>query len=86
MGRMKKKNNDFDQIERLKESYRQRITQQEMKVRSSFGELSDNLTGVALFNRVRDNLFTGSGFAFKLGFMAVTLLRKKMAEKKKKRK
>jgi hypothetical protein len=81
---MRKKRNDFDEIEILKERYEHRILQQELKVRSSFKELSDNLTGVTLFNQVRENLFTGQGFAFKLGFMAVTLLRKRLALRKKK--
>jgi hypothetical protein len=81
---MGKKNNDFSEIEILKEHHKKLILEQELKIKSSFGELSDNLTGAALFNRVRDNLFTGSGFAFKLGFMAVTLLRKKIAQRKRK--
>jgi len=79
---MKRKNNEFDQIDLLKKRYQQSIREQELKMKSSFSELSDNLTGVALFNRVKENLFTGSGFAFKLGFMAVTLLQKKLNERK----
>lgn len=79
---MKRKNNEFDQIDLLKKRYQQSIREQELKIKSSFGELSDNLTGVTLFNKVKENLFTGSGFAFKLGFMAVTLLQKKLSQRK----
>jgi len=79
---MKKKNKGFHEIEILKEQQLARIREQEAKIKASFQELSDNLTGVALINKVKENLFTGSGFAFKLGFMAVTLLRKKLAERK----
>ena len=81
---MDKKKNDFDEIEILKNRYRDRINHQEKMIRTSFGELSDNLTGVTLYNKVKENLFTGSGFAFKLGFMAVTMLRRKLDEKRKK--
>jgi len=81
---MRKKNNDFLEIQILKERHQKRILEQEMKIRSSFNELSDNLTGVTLFNKVRENLFNGSGFAFKLGFMAVNMLRNKLKSKKKK--
>ena len=81
---MNKKNNDFDEIEILKNRYRDRINHQEKMIRTSFGELSDNLTGVTLYNKVKENLFTGSGFAFKLGFMAVKMLRRKLDEKRKK--
>ena len=79
---MEKRNKDFDEIEILKERYRYRILEQELKIKSGFSELSDNLTGASLLNKVRDNLFSGSGFAFKLGFMAVTLLKKKLAQKR----
>ncbi len=81
---MDKKNDEFAEIELLKDRYRERIIRQERKLRTSFGELSDNLTGVTLYNKVKENLFSGSGFAFKLGFMAVTLLRRKLDEKRKK--
>ena len=80
--KMEKRKRDFDEIEILKERFRYRILEQELKIKSGFSELSDNLTGVALLNKVRDNLFSGSGFAFKLGFMAVTLLKKKLAQKR----
>jgi hypothetical protein len=83
--KMKKKNEEFDQIDMLKERYQQRIEEQELKIKASFTELSDNLTGATLINKFKENLFTGSGFAFKLGFMAVTLLQKKLSQRKRKR-
>lgn len=82
---MKKINNDFDQIDLLQERYQQKITRQEQKIASTFGEIKDNLTGVPLLNKVKENLFEGSGFAFKLGFMAVTLLQRKLNQRKKKK-
>ncbi|NTV83218.1 MAG: hypothetical protein HGA23_02825 [Bacteroidales bacterium] len=81
---MEKRNSEFAQIDLLKERYRHRIQEQETRIKSSFSDLSDNLTGVALFNKVKDNLFNGSGFAFKLGFMAVTMLRKRLNDRSKK--
>ncbi len=79
---MRSKRNDFDEIDRLKERYQHRILLQEQKIRTGFKDLGDNLTGVTLFNQVRDNLFTGQGFAFKLGFMAMTLLRRRLEQRK----
>ena len=81
---MEKKNSDFAQIDLLKERYRLRIQEQETRIKSSFSDITDNLTGVALFNKIRENLFGGSGFAFKLGIMAVTMLRKRLNRKNKK--
>lgn len=80
---MKKTNNDFDQLDLLKERYQQKITRQEQKITSTFSAIKDNLTGVALVNKLKENLFDGSGFAFKLGFMAVTLLQRRLSERKK---
>jgi hypothetical protein len=82
---MGKKRNDFNEIDLLKERYRNSIRQQEQKIRTGFKDLGDNLTGVTLFNQVRDNLFSGQGFAFKLGFMAMTLLRRRLGQRKKKK-
>jgi hypothetical protein len=82
--KMKKVNKDFLEIEILKERYKLRIMEQELKIKSGFNELTDNLTGVALLNKFKENLFSGSGFAFKLGFMVVTLLRDRLSRKKKK--
>jgi hypothetical protein len=81
---MRKKKIDFLEIQILKKRHQKRILEQELKIKSSFSEITDNLTGVALLNKVRDNLFSGSGFAFKLGFMAVNMLRKRMNQNKKK--
>ncbi|MCU0371385.1 MAG: hypothetical protein MUC31_08215 [Bacteroidales bacterium] len=79
---MEKRNNDFSEIEILKERYNYRIQMQELKVKAAFTELSDNLTGATLFNNIKENLFSGSGFAFKLGFIAVTLLRNRLKRQK----
>ena len=83
---MERRKNDFLEIEVLKERYENRIREQELKMKSHFSEFSDHLTGVALFNKLKDNLFSGSGLAFKLGFMAVTMLRKRLDERKRNRK
>jgi hypothetical protein len=79
---MERKNKEFDEIELLKLRYRQRILEQEIKIKSSFNDFTDNLTGITLLNKVKDNLFTGSGFAFKLGFMAISMIRKKLAQRR----
>ena len=81
---MKKNNKDFEQIEILKERQRLRILEQEMKIKSGFKELGDNLTGAALISKVKENLFSGSGLAFKLGFMAVSLLSDQIRRRRKK--
>jgi hypothetical protein len=82
--KMKKKNRDFPQIGMLKERQMIRILEQEMKLKSSLRELSDNLTGAKLKDRIQDNLFSGSGLAFKLGFMAVSLLTERFKRRRKK--
>jgi len=74
MKKMKKRNKDFQQIELLKERQKLRILQKELEIKSNLKDLSDNLTGVAIVNRLKENLFSGNGLAFKLGFMAVSLL------------
>jgi hypothetical protein len=81
---MKKNNNDFQEIAILKERQKLRILQQELKIKSGFRELTDNLTGTALKNRIRENLLNNSGLAFKLGFMAVSLLSDRIRRKRKK--
>lgn len=81
---MKKNKKDFQEIEILKERQKLRILEQELKIKSSFRELSDDLTGAKLVNRVRENLFSGTGLAFKLGFMAVSILSDRIRRKRKK--
>jgi hypothetical protein len=81
---MKKNKKDFQEIEILKERQRLRILEQEIKIKSGFKELSDNLTGASIKNRIRENLFSGSGLAFKLGFMVVSLITDQIRRKRKK--
>ena len=81
---MKKNKKDFQEIEILKERQRLRILEQEIRIKSGFRELSDNLTGTALRNRIKENLFSSSGLAFKLGFMAVSLLTERLKRRRKK--
>jgi hypothetical protein len=82
---MKNNSKDFQEIEILKERQKLRILQQEMKIKSGFRELTDKLTGAALLNRVRENLFSGSGLAFKLGFMAVSMITDRISKHKRKK-
>jgi hypothetical protein len=82
---MKNKNMDFQQIDILKERQKLRILQQEMKIRSGFTDLTNNLTGTALLKRAKDNLLRGSGLAFKLGFMAVTLIADRISKRKRRK-
>jgi hypothetical protein len=77
----RKKNRDFEEIEILKQKYLLRLADQEEEIKSSLIDLRDNITGVTVLSRVKDNLFSGSGLAFKLGVMAVTMLRKRMKQK-----
>jgi hypothetical protein len=81
---MKKNRLYSSDIEILKERQKLRILQQEMKIKSGFRELSDNLTGTSLKNRIQDNLFSGSGLAFKLGFMAVSMITERIKRRRKK--
>ena len=74
---MGKKNNDFLEIERLKERHKLLITEQELKIKYSLKELGNDLSGATLLNKAREGLFSGSGLAFKLGFIAIALLRKR---------
>lgn len=81
---MKKTSKDFQEIQLLKERQKLRILEQELQIMSSFKELSGNLTGSAIKTRIQENLFSGSGLAFKLGFMAVSLLTDRFKRKRKK--
>jgi len=81
---MKKNRKDFQEIELLKARQKLRILEQELKIKSSFRELTGNLTGPAIKNRILENLFGGSGLAFKLGIMAVSLLTDRIRRQRKK--
>jgi len=81
---MKKNSLHSNDIGILKERQKLRILQQELMIKSSFKELGDNLTGTSIKNRIRENLFGGSGLAFKLGFMVVSLITDQIRRKRKK--
>ena len=81
---MKKNSIDFQQIQILQERHKLRILEQEMKIKSSFRELSDKLTGASIKKHLQENLFSGSGLAFKLGFLAISLLTDRFRRKRKK--
>ncbi len=78
-------NSDFREIEILKEKYLQRINVQENEIKSTFIEFRDNITGAVIINKLKDNLFGGPGLAFRLGFMAVTMLRQKLKDRAKRK-
>lgn len=80
----RKMNKEFEEIEVLKDIYRKRIRAQEESLKTSFTGLRDNLTGAVLLNKIRENMFGGPGLAFRLGFMAVTLIRRRMKQKQSK--
>lgn len=80
----RKMNRDFEEIELLKNKYQIRIDDQEHAIKSTFNEFRDNLTGTPVLNKVKENLFSGSGLAFKLGFMAISLMRDRLNRKRKK--
>jgi hypothetical protein len=82
---MKKNKLYSSDIEILKERQKLRILQQEMKIKSGFKELGDNLTGTSIKNRLKDNMFSGSGLAFKLGYMAVSIITEQIRRRKKKK-
>ena len=81
---MKKNNLHSYDIGILKERQKLRIKQQEQMIKSGIRELGDNLTGTSIKNRIRENLFGGSGLAFKLGFMVVSLITDQIRRKRKK--
>ena len=82
---MKKNKKEFELIRILKERQKLRILEQENVMRSSIKDLSDNLTGTALMSKLKENLFSGSGLAIKLGFLAATLISEQMKRKRKKK-
>jgi hypothetical protein len=81
---MKKNNKDFQDIEILKARQKLLILEQELKIKSSFSKLSDNLTGTSIKNRIQENLIGGSGLAFKLGFLAVSIIAEQIRRRRKK--
>jgi len=81
---MRKSKKEFEQIVILKERQKLRILEQEKVIRSGMKDLSDNLTGAALMSKLKENLFSGSGLAIKLGFVAATLISEQMKRKRKK--
>jgi len=81
---MKNKSKEFREIGILKERQKLRILQQEIEIKSGFKELTDNLTGASIKKRLQENLSGGSGLAFKLGFMAVSMIADRIRRKRKK--
>jgi hypothetical protein len=82
---MRKNKKEFELIQILKERQKLRILEQEKKMKSGFKELSADLTGAALISKIKENLFSGSGLALKLGFLAATLISEQMRRKRKKK-
>lgn len=82
---MKTYSYQYRDIEFLKEHQKLRILQQELKIRKSFRGLSDNLTGESIRNKLKENLFSGYGIAFRLGFLSIALLSDVMKRKRKKK-
>jgi hypothetical protein len=82
--KMKKNKDTFQEIEWLKERQRLRISEQEARIRLSARELADNLTGVTLVRKIQENLFGGQGLAFRLGFMAVSLITDRLRKRRRK--
>ena len=80
---MKKNKKEFEQIEILKELQKLRILEQENRLKSGLKDLSNNLTGAALMSKVKENLFSGSGLAIKLGFLAFSLISGRIKRKRK---
>jgi hypothetical protein len=81
---MKNKSREFQEIEIMKERQKLRILQQEIEIKSGFKALTDNLTGASIKQRLQENLVGGSGLAFKLGFMAVSMIADRIRRKRKK--
>jgi hypothetical protein len=81
---MRKKNNEFLDIQLAKDLQYRRILEQERAIKNSFRELKANVTGESMKSRIQENMLSGSGLAFKLGFIAVTLLQERFRKKRKK--
>lgn len=82
---MRKNKKDFQEIEMLKERQKLKILEQELKIKSSFKAFSDHLTGASIKQRLQENLIGGSGLAFKLGFMAVSMITDRISKRKRKK-
>ena len=82
---MKKNKPEYKDFEFLKDRQRLRILEQEMKLKEEFRELGDRFTGQRLKTTIQDNLLGNSGLAFKLGFMAVSLIADRIRNRKKKK-
>lgn len=81
---MKNRQTDFQDLEILKEKYKFRILEQELRIKSTVKELGESLTGASMVKKLQDNMFGGTGIAFKLGFLAVALIRDRFRERRKK--
>jgi hypothetical protein len=81
---MRKNNRDFQDIEILKERQRLRILEQEIKLKSDFKDLANNLTFNSIKNRVITNLIDNSSIGVKLGLTAISLLSEKLKRKRRK--
>jgi hypothetical protein len=81
---MRKDRPEFKDIEVLKERQRLRILEQELKIKSELKDLGDRFTGQRLKTTIQENLMGNSGLAFKLGFMAVSLIMDRVRKRRKK--
>jgi len=75
----------YRDIEFLKERQKLRILQQELTIRKSFRDLNNNLTGESIRNKLKENLFSGYGIAYRLGFLTIALLTDVLKRKRKKK-
>lgn len=82
---MKKNSSEFEQIKILKERQKLRILEQEKILKSGMKELSNNLTGAALMSKLKENMFSGSGLAIKLGFLAASLISEQVRHKRRRK-
>jgi hypothetical protein len=81
---MRKDRPEFKDIEVLKERQRLRILEQELKIKSELKDLGDRFTGQRLKATIQENLMSNSGLAFKLGFMAVSLIMDRVRKRRRK--
>jgi len=81
---MKKQRTEFKDIDILKEKQKLRILEQEMRIRAGVRELGDRLAGRKLRQTIEEGIVGNSGLAFKLGFMAVSLIMSRARKRKRK--